>query len=83
MVDGIVFDSKAESEYYIELKWLLENKIIDSLELQPKVYLTESRILYKPDFLVGANDKFEFVDVKGMATPVFNIKKRTRFRPVG
>jgi len=77
-IDGIMFDSKAEAHYFVYLKGLEKRGLISELELQPKVYLTSARILYKPDF------KFfdvtlqipVYVDVKGMTTPVFQIKKR-------
>ena len=64
--DGIRFDSKAEAEFYQMVKGKIQ-------ELQPKVYLTRARILYKPDFLM--NDR-TYIDVKGVETPVFRLKKR-------
>lgn len=66
VVDGIKFDSKAEAEYYCLYKPLIK-------EIQPKVYLTDARILYKPDFLMNDGT---YIDVKGMETPVFKLKKR-------
>jgi len=77
VVNGSTFDSKAEAAYYIELALLLDKGDLISVELHPKVYLTTSRILYKPDFKI--KDKFDrvwYVDVKGFETPVFKIKKR-------
>lgn len=76
-VFGQKFDSLAEGEYYAELLNLKACGDIVEIQLQPKVYLTTAKVLYKPDFYV--KDKFDrvwYVDVKGMATPVFNIKKR-------
>jgi hypothetical protein len=71
------FDSKMESEFYL---YLLKQKAcgkIKHIELQPKVYLTLSRILIKPDFkIVMPDDSYYFVDIKGMVTPVFAIKFR-------
>ena len=74
-VGNIKFDSKAEAEYYLYLKSMTH---IDILELQPKVYLTKSRILYKPDFKTFNKNTGEtiHVDVKGLETPVFKLKKR-------
>ncbi len=73
-VYGIKFDSKAEAEYY---QYLQSQTYYQIIELQPKVYLTDAKILYKPDFLLmDDSDKLFFVDVKGMETPVFRIKKR-------
>ena len=71
-IDGIKFASKAEAAYYSYLK-LAKIKIID---LQPKIYLTDARILYKPDFLIEENGIKKYIEVKGMRTAVFNIKLR-------
>lgn len=75
-IDGIAFDSKAEAEYYCEL--LLQEKagLIKLVELQPKIYLTDAKILYKADFLIEEPGKLVWIDVKGHETPVFGIKKR-------
>ena len=75
-VDGIKFDSKAEAEYYIHLLNLQKIGDVKIIALQPRVYLTEARILYKPDFLIVENGKPVYIDVKGFITPVFAIKKR-------
>lgn len=77
-VDGITFDSKAEAEFYQYLRFL-ERKSKGQLEIismQPKVYLTEAKILYKPDFLIREINDLVYIDVKGMTTPVFNLKAR-------
>ncbi len=71
-VDGIRFDSKAEAEYYLELK--INGVKIE--EMQPKVYLSKAKILYKPDFVIIEDGKRVWIDVKGAATPVFNLKAR-------
>ena len=73
IIDGIKFDSKAEGEYY---EFLRDNKQYEIIELQPKIYLTEARILYKPDFLVEKNGEQYYIDVKGVRTSVFNLKCR-------
>ncbi len=76
-VDGINFDSKAECNYYFHLLSLKEKGEIKKIETQPKVYLSEAKILYKPDFLITKNDdSIYYVDVKGMRTSVFQIKMR-------
>lgn len=72
-IDGIKFDSKAEAEFYLYLK---KSETIKIVEMQPKIYLTKARILYKPDFLVKDHEGDYYIDVKGMETPVFKIKKR-------
>lgn len=71
-VDGITFDSTLEADFYIYIKQMP----IKILELQPRIYLTKAKILYKPDFLLEDNGHRYYVDVKGMETPVFKIKKR-------
>lgn len=74
--DGIRFHSKAERDFYIVLKNLESIGAVKLLELQPKVYMTDAKILYKPDFLIEEKDQLVYVDVKGMETPVFKIKKK-------
>lgn len=76
-IDGVKFDSIAEAEYYKELLLLKRCGDIVEIHLQPKCYLTTSRILYKPDFKI--KDKFDriwYVDIKGVSTNVFKIKAR-------
>lgn len=76
IVDGIKFDSKAESEYYQHLCQMLKLGLIESFERQPKVYLSKAKILIKPDFVITENGKTHYVDIKGFKTPVFKIKAR-------
>ena len=76
IVDGIKFDSKAESEYYLHLCQMLKLGLIESFERQPKVYLSKAKILIKPDFVITENGKTHYVDVKGVLTPVFSLKAR-------
>jgi len=75
-VDGIKFDSKGEAEYYKHLLNQEKKGVLKILELQPKTYLTESRILYKPDFLILRDDREIYIDFKGIETPVFKLKKK-------
>lgn len=74
--EGINFASKSEKDFYIYLQTLQKMGQIKILELQPKVYLTDAKILYKPDFLIKENNEEIFIDVKGMETPVFKLKKK-------
>ncbi len=86
VVDNITFDSIAESKYYEQLKWLLQAKQIKSFNLQPKFLLQEGfkkngvtvrKIEYIADFEVHKLDgSIEIVDVKGVETDVFSLKKR-------
>ena len=75
-IDGHKFDSQAEAEYYGILKGMQSGGLLRIIELQPKVYMTDARILYKPDFLIEIDGEKKYVDVKGMKTPVFQIKAR-------
>ena len=72
--NGIKFDSKLEFELYLAFK-LLE-PTVKIVELQPKVYLTDARILYKPDFLCEKDGQKFYVEAKGFETAVWKIKKR-------
>lgn len=76
--DGIKFDSKVEGDYYLYLKDLEKAGLLRVLEIQPKVYLTDAKILYIPDFLIQNSLDIEpyYVDVKGVETPVFKLKKK-------
>ena len=85
-LDGHVFDSKIESRYYEQLKWLEINKQILFFRLQPRYLLQEAfkkdgkhfrKIEYIADFEIHHLDgSIETVDVKGMETAAFKIKKK-------
>jgi Protein of unknown function (DUF1064). len=85
VIDGIMFDSKAEAQYYVELKLLKRSKKIASFECQPEYELipkfkkngkTFRAVKYIADFLVTHLDgSEEVVDVKGVLTPVYRLKK--------
>lgn len=86
VIDGIVFDSKKEANYYKELQMLKKAGIVTDFELQPKFVLQPSYykdgkkiqpITYKADFKVCYSDgRIEIVDTKGFETQVFKIKKK-------
>lgn len=83
-VDGILFDSKKEADYYCDLMYLKKAGEVTKIELQPKYLLQEGftkngkkhqEINYIADFKVTYSDgKVEIIDVKGKRTEVFNIK---------
>ena len=88
-VDGITFDSVAESRYYKYLLGLLNEGVVESFEMQksytlldkfahPKTGKTIRAIKYVPDFEVIYTDgRVEVVDVKGfMKNPVFLLKAK-------
>ena len=87
-IDGIKFDSKAEGEYYLHLKQQVTERQILGFERQKRMLLQEGFIVegvkgkirpifYVVDFIVTENDgTLTYVDVKGMETDVFKLKKK-------
>lgn len=83
--NGIKFDSKMEKDYYIYLLKLKEKGEVVNIELQPSFLLLDKfkykdktirKITYKADFKVTYKDHVEVVDIKGMMTDVFKIKRK-------
>lgn len=85
-VDNICFDSRAEANYYSQLKLLKRAKKILDFELQPEYTLLKPfrkngkayrGIKYRADFLVTHLDgSKEVIDVKGVKTAVYAMKKQ-------
>ena len=87
-IDGITFASKSEGRYYQHLLGLMESGVVESFEMQkpytlldkfphPKTGKTIRAIKYVPDFEVIYTDgRVEVVDVKGMQTDVFRMKRK-------
>lgn len=75
-VDGIMFDSTAEAEYYIRLRAMERAGQIKFIKAHPSVHMTAARILYKPDFLIEEKGRKVYIDVKGVVTPEFALKRR-------
>lgn len=86
-VDGIVFDSKKESERYAELKLLERVGEIKALQLQPRFELQPPfdkngkhyrKIEYVADFMYADNRTGKVVveDVKGKLTDIYKLKKK-------
>ncbi len=72
----LTFASKAEAKAYQTLLLLQESGKITKLELQP-VFKFPMGYEYRADFRVTYDDgTVEVIDVKGMETPVFKLKKR-------
>ena len=87
--DGIWFDSKKERDRYLQLRLLERGSAIKSIVLQPSfpLIVNGQKIgTYKADFQYTECDTGEQTveDVKGMKTPVYNLKtyghKRIRKR---
>ena len=84
-VDGIKFDSVAESERYASLKLLERAGVIQNLKLQPHFLLQdgfiyqghkERKIEYIADFQYERDGKMIVEDVKGMKTEVYKLKRK-------
>ena len=75
-IDGHVFDSQKEANYYNELKIRLQAKDIRGFCLQP-TFILASVLSYKADFIIFNNDgSSEIVDVKGFKTKEYIAKKK-------
>jgi len=90
-VDDILFASKAEAQYYVDLKLALSEGKVAHFERQVPFTLQEKYVspstgkvvrpmVYIADFVIsGLNGEEEVVDVKGASgyqTEVFKIKKK-------
>lgn len=81
-VDGILFDSQKEADYYCELKLRLQAGEIKGFCLQPKFILVpgmkdQKPITYRADFVTIYSDgQAEVIDTKGVETEIFKIKKK-------
>lgn len=79
-VDGITFDSKAEAHYYSFLKYRQGSGTLFNLRLQvPYVFKIDGKKIftYKADFqYTDKEGKEHVIDVKGVETPVFRLKKK-------
>lgn len=84
VIDGIKFDSIREGNYYQQLKILERAGEISNLTLQPSFELAPAvtiagkkkrALAYRADFQYKENGKVIVVDVKGMKTAVYVIKR--------
>lgn len=79
IIDGIKFDSIKEGNRYQTLKTLERQKAIKHLEIKPVYSLVVNNIKigkYIPDFRYYINPELVVEDVKGIKTPVYNLKKK-------
>lgn len=81
-VDGIIFDSQAEANYYCNLKILLRMGEIDGFCRQPRFIITEGvdgkGAEYVADFIIFFPDgTYKIVDVKGVRTEIFKLKMKS------
>lgn len=83
VVDGIRFDSQAEANYYIKLKYELKQGLVTGFCRQARFVVTEGRngekgTEYVTDFVVFYPDgSYRIIDVKGVRTPVFKLKMKS------
>ncbi|WP_410982660.1 DUF1064 domain-containing protein [Bacillus cereus] len=85
-LDDHVFDSKAEADYYTGLKMRKAAGEVSSFELQPRFNLQPAfikngkrflAITYIADFMVYLpNGDVEVIDIKGMETETFKVKRK-------
>lgn len=80
VVDGITFDSKMESEYYIKCKADLEAGIISKLELQPQYILQEKFIKVDGRVIYGNDPDFNKIKKKSKAETIQAIKYIADFK---
>lgn len=79
VIDGIKFDSKREAQRYGALQLMLKAGLISNLRLQVPYQITvngKKVCRYVADFVYSENGKEVVEDVKGMKTPVYNLKKK-------
>ena len=75
-IDGHVFDSLKEANYYEELKLRLKAGEIKGFCLQP-IFILAPSLKYKADFIIfNNNGTSEIIDVKGMKTQNYITKKK-------
>lgn len=78
-VNGIKFDSKKEAKRYVQLTLMEKHGLISDLTLQPRfdLIVNGTKIgFYKADFQYAQDGKTVVEDVKGMKTPIYNLKKK-------
>src|SRR5574343_598301 len=82
-VNGITFDSRAEAAFYEYLLPLQKIGRIEKIELQ-KTFTLYAGIKYIADFVVTTKDgPIRYIDVKGVETPVFKLKRKLFEKDVG
>jgi len=91
-IDGILFDSKREGNYYTKLKLMQNTGLIWNLELQKKYILQASftfngkkirEISYYADFVYEDKDGLHVIDTKGYRTDTYKLKKKLFIKKYG
>ena len=73
---GMRFDSQFEKRVYTELILREAQGEIHNIKTQVAVYLTDARILYRPDFTYELEGVTIYAEAKGFETAVWRIKRR-------
>ena len=81
VVDGITFDSKAEADFYSQLRLRERLGEVDSIKLQvPHILTVNGQLIatYRSDFEFNDihSKKYRVIDVKGVQTPEFKLKRK-------
>ncbi len=79
IIDGIKFDSKREAQRYGTLQLMLKAGLISNLRLQVPYQITVNGMKvckYVADFVYEDKGVEIVEDVKGMKTPIYNLKKK-------
>ncbi|MFO0254951.1 MAG: hypothetical protein ACK52V_12610 [Betaproteobacteria bacterium] len=78
LTDGRSFQSALERSVYLWLKAREQAGELVIESCQDSVYLTDARILYKPDFRVrdAVTGEVYWVEAKGLELPAWRIKRR-------
>lgn len=77
--EGTVYMSKAEMQYrkYLDTKVLAKEVLSYKEQVPFQVVVNEKNIcVYKLDFEVKYTDRIEYVDVKGVKTALYSLKKK-------
>lgn len=78
-IDNIRFDSRKEAMHYVYLKDLERKGVIHNLQLQvpfPFIYEGKKFFKYVADFVYEDEFGQHVIDVKGVKTAVFKLKKK-------
>lgn len=78
-IDNIRFDSRKEAMHYVYLRELLKKGTIKNLQLQTKIdfKINNKKIFtYKPDFEYDDEFGHHIIDVKGVQTSLFKLKRK-------
>lgn len=78
-IDGITFDSKMESNYYLKLKMDKQNGLIKDFELQPEFVLQDKFIIADGQTIEGSHPDFNKIKRRTKAETVRAIKYRGDF----